>query len=184
MCMMGKYFLTEDESILLGCMKTQSESGDYNSQLHTLENLTTRIKTRFPNPIRDKMRALTSNTISGNKLSEDIAIRVQSIYLRLAGKTKNDAQINFLEFLSNYCPFYGSSFFDIQSQYDDNPLDDNSSPPVIPMVVAIGPLALFLITKDSTTIMRQPYNIIVKWICHADKHIFTYWVLLLLLLLF
>ena len=23
--------------------------------------------------------------------------------------------------------------------------------------------------------MRHPYNRIVKWVCHADKHIFTYW---------
>lgn len=23
--------------------------------------------------------------------------------------------------------------------------------------------------------MRHSYNRIVKWVCHADKHIFTYW---------
>ena len=46
------------------------------------------------------------------------------------------------------------------------------------MTAAIGPLAIFLITNtESPVIMRHPYKRIVKWIAHADKHIFAYWVI-------
>ena len=81
-----------------------------------------------------------------------------------------------------WCPFYGSTFFDLQCQYDDNPMDDANSPPVLPMSAAVGPLALLLVVSGSnsnstSTMMRHPYNRIVKWVCHADKHIFTYWII-------
>jgi hypothetical protein len=80
-----------------------------------------------------------------------LCTRVQEVYARLAGKTKAEAQINYLEFLRMWCPFYGSTFFDVQCQYDDNPLDDNSSPPVQPLSAAVGPLALFLIPQDGAS---------------------------------
>jgi hypothetical protein len=124
------------------------------------------------------MRALSTATLSGNGLSDDLAYRVLAVYARIAGKHKIEAQIEYLQCLRTWCPFYGATFFDVQCQYDDNPLDVKSSPPVIAMDAAIGELAIFLITAtDPPAIMRHPYKRIIKWIAHADKHIFTYWVI-------
>lgn len=124
------------------------------------------------------MKALSSPTLTGNGLADDLAIRAQSLYARAAGKLKLEAQIDFLNCLRMWCPFYGCTFFEVQCQYDYNPLDSTSTPPVLMMNVAVGPLALFLITtSDPPVIMRHPYKRIIKWIAHADKHIFTYWVI-------
>jgi hypothetical protein len=111
-------------------------------------------------------------------LSDDIAQRVLAAYARVAGKTKTEAQIDFLHTLRIYCPFYGSSFFEVHCQYDDDPLNPQSSPPVLTMTAAIGPQALFLVSQsDQPTIIRHPYSRIMKWLCRAEKHIFTYWVI-------
>lgn len=143
-----------------------------------MQNLKIRIATRFPNPVRSKMRALCSSTISNSSLSDDIAQRVLAAYARVSGKTKTEAQIEFLHTLRIYCPFYGSSFFEVHCQYDDDPLNPQSSPPVLTMTAAIGPLALFLVSQsDQPTIIRHPYSRIMKWLCRAEKHIFTYWVI-------
>jgi len=99
-------------------------------------------------------------------------------YARVSGKTKTEAQIDFLNTLRIYCPFYGSSFFEVHCQYDDDPLNPQSSPPVLSMTAAIGPLALFLVSQtDHPTIIRHPYSRVMKWLCRAEKHIFTYWVI-------
>ena len=156
----------------------QSESGDFDSSVHNVQNLKIRISTRFPNPVRSKMRALCSSTISNSSLSDDIAQRVLVVYARVSGKTKTEAQIDFLHTLWIYCPFYGSSFFEVHCQYDDDPLNPQSSPPVLTMTAAIGPQALFLVSQsDQPTIIRHPYSRIMKWLCRAEKHIFTYWVI-------
>ena len=137
-----------------------------------------RIESRFPNPIRSRMKALNSPTLSGTGAGDDLAIRAQALYARIAGKLKLDAQIDFLNSLRMWCPFYGCTFFEVQCQYDYSPLDSSSTPPVLMMTAAIGPLALFLITtSDPPVIMRHPYKRIIKWIAHPDKHIFTYWVI-------
>jgi hypothetical protein len=116
--------------------------------------------------------------MSNSGAADDLAIRVQGMYARIAGKLKLEAQIDFLNCLRTWCPFYGSTFFEVQCQYDYTPLDSSSTPPVIMMNVAVGPLAVFLITAtDPPVIMRHPYKRIIKWIAHPDKHIFTYWVI-------
>jgi hypothetical protein len=46
------------------------------------------------------------------------------------------------------------------------------------MNAAVGPLAIVLITPTTNPIiLRHPYNRILKWVAHMDKHIFSYWVL-------
>jgi hypothetical protein len=195
MTMSERFYLTEDESLLLGCLKLQAEAGDFNPLIHSLEVLKTRVSSRFPNPLRSKMKALMSSTVSGSGLANDLATRVQHEYARIAGKTKVDAQIDYLLTLRTFCPFYGSSFFDLHCQYDDNPLEQETVPPVISMIAAIGPLAITLMTtpsssspssssnphspasSSSTIQMRHPYKRIIKWISYPDKHIFTYWIL-------
>lgn len=88
-----------------------------------------------------------------------------------------DSQIDFLQLLRSSCPFYGASFFNVQCQYDDTPLDRTRQPPITEIEVGIGPLAIFLITPGNPpTIIRHAYNRIVKWIAHPEKHIFAYWV--------
>jgi len=124
------------------------------------------------------MKALSSNTLSGSHLAQDLATRIQLLYARMSGKSKVEAQINYLEYLRTYCPFYGSHYYDIQCQYDENPNDTNHSPPVITMQVSIGPNGIHLITPtDPPVIMRHSYKRILKWISHPDKHIFTYYVM-------
>lgn len=124
------------------------------------------------------MKALCSPTLSGSRAAEDLANRALAMYARVAGKSKVEAQLDYLECLRTWCPFYGSTFYDVQCQYDDNPLDANSTPPVISMNACIGPLAIFLITPtEPPVIMRHPYKRIIKWVTHPDKHIFTYWVI-------
>jgi hypothetical protein len=195
MTMSERFYLTEDESLLLGCLKLQAESGDFNPSIHSLEVLKSRVSSRFPNPLKSKMKALMSSTVAGSGLANDLATRVQHEYARIAGKSKVDAQIDYLLTLRTFCPFYGSSFFDLHCQYDDNPLEQETAPPVISMIAAIGPLAITLMTtsssssssngassphhasSSSTIQMRHPYKRIIKWISYPDKHIFTYWIL-------
>lgn len=93
MCMTDKYFLSEDESLLLGVLKTQTESGDFDPAIHTIELIKERVAQRFPNPIKDKMKALLAPTLSGSGLADALATRVQLAYARVAGKTKEEAQI-------------------------------------------------------------------------------------------
>lgn len=156
----------------------QAESGDFKPSVHSIQSMKERVASRFPNPVRGKMKALLSPTLSGSGLADDLAVRVQSIYARIAGKTKLEAQIDFLNTLRMWCPFYGSTFYDVQCQYDHNPLDNDSTPPVLMMTAAIGPLAVFLVTpSDPPVIMRHPYKRIIKWITYPDKHIFAYWVI-------
>lgn len=124
------------------------------------------------------MKALNTETLQGNGMADLLAERIQAAYARVAGKSKIEAQIDFLSTLRTFCPFYGSTFFDVQCQYDDQPLNSTTQPPVTPMNAAVGPLAIFLMTKSNPpTVMRHPYNRIIKWIAHASKHIFTYWVI-------
>eukprot|EP00605_Chrysophyceae_sp_TOSAG23-4_P002016 GSChrysophyteH1.ASY1.ANO1.2231.1 assembled CDS len=176
MCMTGRYYLSEDESILLGCLKMQADSGDFDPEKHTIGNIMERVCTRFPRPVSTQMRALMSPTLYGNGMAEELASRVQFLYARIAGKHKAEAQIEFLQSLRTWCPFYGGTFFTVQSQFDDGSAD--AEPPVQTMNVAIGPLAVFLITQtEPLVILRHPYKRIVKWIAYRDKHIFCYWVL-------
>jgi hypothetical protein len=176
MCMTGRYYLSDDESIMLGCLKMQADSGDFDPEVHTLSTIMERVCTRFPKPISTQMRALMSPTLTGNGMAEDLSSRIQFLYARIAGKHKVDAQIEFLQSLRTWCPFYGGTFFTVQCQYDDGTTDDE--PPVQTMNVAIGPLAIFLITQtEPLVILRHPYKRIVKWIAYRDKHIFCYWVL-------
>ena len=164
--------------ISLYILLTQAESGDFNPSIHSIQSLKQRVATRFPNPVRSKMRALSSPTLSGSGLADDLALRAQALYARAAGKTKLEAQMDFLNTLRMWCPFYGSTFYDVQCQYDCNPMDAESTPPVVLMTAAIGPLAIFLITpSDPPVIIRHSYKRIIKWIGHPDKHIFTYWVI-------
>lgn len=143
-----------------------------------MENIKIKVSTRFPEPVRSKMKGLCSPTLGGSRTAEELASRILGMYARLAGKSKVDAQLDYLDCLRTWCPFYGSTFYEVQCQYDDNPLDINSTPPVIAMNASIGPLAIFLITQtDPPVIMRHSYKRIIKWVTHADKHIFTYWVI-------
>lgn len=178
LCQSGLFFLTEDESLKLGCLKLQAESGDFCPRIHNTDLLKGKVLNRFPNPIKEKMRALCSSTLSGNNLADDLAIRVQALYSRLAGKSKLDAQIDFLESLRTWCPFYGATFFNVQCQYDENPTSANSSPPTLPMRVSIGPSAILLSeVGGSSSFVRHPYSRILRWIAQPDKNVFAYWVL-------
>jgi hypothetical protein len=176
MCMTGRYYLSDDEAIMLGCLRMQADSGDFNPDVHTIDNIKERVCTRFPRPISTQMRALLSPTLIGNGMADALAERIMFLYARIAGKHKAEAQIEFLTSLRTWCPFYGATFFTIQCQYDDGQSEDE--PPVHTMNVAIGPLAIFLITQtEPLIILRHPYKRIVKWIAYRDKHIFCYWVL-------
>lgn len=176
MCFAGKYYLSEEESMLLGCIKMQADSGDFNPEIHTVENMKLRIASRFPNPVRSKMRALMSPTLAGSGLGDAVAYKVQHLYARVAGKHKAEAQIEFLYTLRTWCPFYGATFFSVQCQFDDG--QSHEEPPVTSVNAAIGPLAIFLITQqEPPMILRHPYKRILKWIAYKDKHIFHYWVI-------
>lgn len=124
------------------------------------------------------MKALISSTLSGSGVSDDLAQRVQLFHARLSGKSKVDAQIDYLSSLRTFCPFYGSTFYDVYCQYDDNPLENEKTPPTISMIAAVGPVAITLMTKtDPPVFMQHAYKRVIKWISYADKHIFTYWVI-------
>lgn len=89
MMMSGKYFLTEDEAVLLGCLKTQAESGDFNPEIHDTKIMKQKIASRFPPPIRDTMAFYLQFPKGRNiKLAEDLAGRVMQVYARLAGIIK------------------------------------------------------------------------------------------------
>ena len=176
MCFTGRYYLSEEESILLGCLKMQAESGDFKPEIHTIDIIRHRVASRFPNPARNKMRALLSPTLSGGGLADALAYRVQHLYARIAGKHKAEAQIEFLLTLRTWCPFYGATFFSVQCQFDDGL--EEEEPPVTSVHAAVGPLAIFLITQqEPPMILRHPYKRILKWIAYKDKHIFHYWVI-------
>lgn len=83
MVMTGKYYLTEDESILLGSLKMQAESGDFNPDLHDINNIKQRVSARFPHPVNLKMQNLIST--QGISAANNLAERIQNIYARLAG---------------------------------------------------------------------------------------------------
>lgn len=131
---------------------------------------------RFPEPICSKMKYLVSNDPSA---ADVLAERAQAVHARLAGRGRTAAQIDYLTFLQTWCPFFGSTFYRVQCQYDRNPLDSSASsnPPVVDMTAAVGPAAIHLLTSSESTLLRHPYQRIIKWIAHADKHIFTYWVI-------
>lgn len=176
MCFTGRYYLSEDEAIMLGCLKMQADSGDFDGDVHTIDNIQHRICAAFPRPISTRMKALLSPTISGGgRKADDLAEKVQFLYARLAGKHKAEAQIEFLHMLRTWCPFYGATYFDVQCQYDDG--DHDEEPAVSTITVAIGPLAIFLITRHDKelTILRHPFKRIVKWVAYREKHIFNYW---------
>jgi hypothetical protein len=138
------------------------------------------VSARFPNPIRNRMKALCSSTMSGNGLGDELASRVQGFYARVSGKTKVEAQLDYLSFLRTFCPFYGSTFYEVHVQYDDSPLEESASPPVLPMMASIGPLAITLMASSadgSPIVMRHAYKRMIKWISFPDKHIFTYWII-------
>ena len=140
MCATGKYYLSEEESILLGCLKMQAESGDFNPEVHGVDNIKLRVASRFPNPARSKMRALMSPTLAGTNLADVLAYRIQHIYARVAGKHKCEAQIDFLQTLRTWCPFYGATFFSVQCQFDDGLSE--AEPPVTSVHAAIGAVLL------------------------------------------
>ena len=114
MCMTGRYYLSEDESLLLGCLRMQADSGDYRPEMHTLELIQVRIANHFPRPASITMRALLSPTLRGSGRAEAMAEKVMFLYARIAGKHKAEAQIDFLQTLRTWCPFYGATFFTVQ----------------------------------------------------------------------
>lgn len=176
--MTGAYYLSEDESLLLGCLKMQAESGDFNPEVHTVDAVKARIANRFPNPIRSRLKALSSPTLAGSNLAVDVAVRAQTLYARLAGKSRAEAQIDFLNQLRTWCPFYGASQFHVQCQYDEAPMDAASKPPTLPMEAFIGARAIVLsAAADPPVFLRHAYARILRWVAHTDKNIFTYWVL-------
>ena len=68
----------------------QADSGDYRSDIFTLENVQQRIASSFPDPVRSRMRAyLCEDKRRGRDLVKagEIATRVQLLYSRLAGAT-------------------------------------------------------------------------------------------------
>jgi len=175
MCMTGRYYLSDDEAVMLGCLRMQADSGDFQPEVHNLDMVKLRVCTRFPKPISTQMRALMSPTLRDNGMADALAERIMFLYARIAGKHKAEAQIEYLQCLRTWCPFYGASFFTVQCQYDDGASEHE--PPVSTMNVAIGPLAIFLITQtEPLIILRHAYKRIVKWIAYKDKHIFCYWV--------
>jgi hypothetical protein len=96
----------------------------------------------------------------------------------VVGNSKPEAQIQFIRTLQTFCPFYGATFFSVDCQYDEDPSNPSSEPPVIRMTAAVTHRGIFLITRGSPPIiLRQPYNRIVKWSCHPDMNIFCFWVL-------
>ncbi len=187
MMIRGKYYLTFEESLQLGCIQLQIESSDYNSTKHTASIIKDRIVNRFPEPCRSKMRSLVQSVKKQNKSSNNSEEAINKLvnnviltYSRLAGKKKIEAQIDYLHILRICCPFYGSTFFNVQAQYDDKPLDASNYPPVIDMEIAVGPRAICLISKgdgNTVAILRHTYRRIIKWVAHVDKNIFSYWVL-------
>ena len=63
-------------------------------------------------------------------------------------------------------------------QYDEDPSNTSSEPPVIRMTAAVTDRGIYLISKGSPPIiLRQPYNRIIKWTTHSDMNIFCFWVL-------
>ena len=187
MMIRGKYYLTFEESLQLGCIQLQIESSDYSSAKHTACIIKDRIINRFPEPCRSKMISLVHPVSKQNKPSSNseeaidkLIDKVVLTYSRLAGKRKVEAQIDYLQILRICCPFYGSTFFNVQAQYDDKPLDASNYPPVIDMEIAVGPLAICLVSKgdgNTVAILRHTYRRIIKWVAHVDKNIFSYWVL-------
>lgn len=176
-CLMGNYHLTEEESILLGCLKLQAEAGDFSPERHTVEVMKNKVSSRFPNPVRSRMRALTSSTLGGSNLATELGAKIQAVYARLAGKTKCEAQIDFLSTLRTWCPFYGSSSYSVQCQFDQNAGDASSTPPIFSTLAVIGPSAVVLTSADSSIFLRHAYTRILRWATHIDKNIFIYWVL-------
>lgn len=45
--------------------------------------------------------------------------------------------------------------FEVQCQYDDTPLDAESSPPVLPMHAWVGPLAVLLLTPTEPPVIMR-----------------------------
>jgi hypothetical protein len=76
----------------------------------------------------------------------------------MLGYSKAEAQIEFLRTLQTWCPFYGSTFFTINCQYDDNPTDVNSDPPLQPMTLSITAKAIFLISHQTHTNITHNTN--------------------------
>jgi hypothetical protein len=92
-----QYYLTEEEGLMLGCLKMQvvwpisffilsqiylyplyvtyilhqADSGDYDASIHTIPKLQIRISTSFPSPIRDRMKVyLTVSEKKDKKVKE------------------------------------------------------------------------------------------------------------------
>ena len=75
-----------------------------------------------------------------------------------------------------WCPFYNSTVYTIECQYDDKPYDTTNQPPVLQVNVAISPMAIFITTlSNPPVILRLPYNRIVKYVSHAEMNIFMFW---------
>lgn len=181
MMMNKKYLLTEDESIMLGCLKLQAESGDFEPRIHSIDNLSRRVVDRFPSPVNDTMKGYLalSRVRKDFTKHEDLSERVRQVYARVAGKGKVEAQIEYLQSLQTWCPFYGATFFQVKCQYDETPLDPTQNPPpVMSIEAAVGPLAIFLITSTNPVIiLRHQFSRIVKWQANIGDSSFTYWVL-------
>lgn len=168
MVMSGRYQLTADEALLVGCLKTQVQSGDYDPAIHTRENIRERIAKHFPYPLKAIMKRDRENT--------QLEDRVLTQYARLAGMAKMRAQRELLATLQTWCPQYGATFFPVQCQYDHEPMLD-SSPPVLEMIAAVGPAGVHLISKQPAAMFRHPYTRIAKWMLDEEEHILAYWLL-------
>lgn len=87
MLMNRKYYVTEEESLVLGCLSLQAEVGDYNPQTHSDSKLMDRVISRFPYPVCDKLNSLKVLTKlhSSKRKAMELVNRVKLVYARLAG---------------------------------------------------------------------------------------------------
>jgi len=88
MMMNKKYLLTEDESIMLGCLKMQAESGDFDPRIHSLDKICQRVADRFPSPVGETMTGFLAIARVRNDDTKplELADRIRQIYARIAGK--------------------------------------------------------------------------------------------------
>jgi hypothetical protein len=68
----------------------QADSGDYNSQVHTIDRVKSRVSSTFPSPAKEKMKeAMDAYTPPGTPGPADqMAVRIQLLYSRLTGSLR------------------------------------------------------------------------------------------------
>lgn len=114
MLITNQYYLTEEESFIIGCIKLQIESGDYNPLIHTNNFIISRILTRFPESIKNKYILLNNN----NNINEinKLIYKIQNFYSKLNNKNIIQSKIILLETLKIICPYYGGKYYNVHLQ--------------------------------------------------------------------